>query len=199
MQTELLALQPKKRAKSKTPAIKRLSKIKIREAPLYTPPDLLEAVTKWAANCGPGALAAVLHRPVMATMEFLHSGRRWPGYTSPTLIRASLDRLWIGYESTRGYFGEDARSGERELPTYGLATVQWSGPWEQVSIQACYAHTHVIGAALRDGVMLVYDVNAGSAGGWIPWRDWCALATEIQGAIPGATGFWIRWAIEIGT
>ena len=195
--SEVIALPLKQKARTRaSKPLTLTARADLRTAPLYTPPDFLEAVAKWNANCGPGALSAVLRRPVMATMAFLHAGSiRWPGYTSPSLIRASLDRLGIRWQNTPSV---RTQADLHLLPRYGLATVQLSGPWEAVSVAAAYAHTHVIGTAVVKGERYVYDVNVGDSGGWATWSDWLYVANRIVNSHPGATGFWIRSGVDVG-
>ena len=80
------------------------------------------AYAEWGCNCGPAAIAAVLNldpddvRPHMGDFETKR-------YTNPTLMWASLQRLRVRF-SYRG-----GRLGQQNWPVYGLARIQWEGPW----------------------------------------------------------------------
>lgn len=158
--------------------------------PLYQPPDVDEANKLWRACCGHAALAAVLRCPVM------HLRRAFPWcpkepWTSPSRLRMALEHLGVNHR-----IGLDWSP----LPEYGLAFVQFTGPWMKESVARQYARTHVIGVASRGGHRFFYDVNAiGGVGGWETESDWeCTIAPILADGVPDGDEKWqMRRGIEI--
>lgn len=146
----------------------------------YVPPDLEEAAEQWGANCGPGAIAALVERPlaiVLSAMpDFIDRG-----YTNPTHATRALDAL--GWNHAR----RDRFEG------HGLAFVQWCGPWDiGANARWAYRHTHWLAYhECGNGEVAVYDVNNGQGGGWCWYDQWVAeLAPHL---LPKrATGHRIR-------
>jgi len=153
---------------------------------LYTPPDVEDAVAAYGATCGPAALAAIVERPLM-TLRGLFRGFPRKPWVNPTDMMAALDRLGIPIENRK-----------RAWPTYGLAFVQWDGPWTApgVPVSVAYKHTHWVATSAEGGPRMVYDINAD---GWLPGPEWDqrlvpALLTEI----PGASGtYFVRWSCQV--
>lgn len=77
------------------------------------------AYEQWGCNCGPGAIAAIMGmrlddvRPLMGDFEKKH-------YTNPTLMWEVLDRI-----------GRPWRKVGKDWPRFGLARIQWEGPWSE--------------------------------------------------------------------
>jgi len=191
--------------------------ISSRPAPPARPPALRfgendAAFDCWGMNCGPAALCALLGltpaevRPHMQDFEA-------KGYTNPTMMAAALRSLGVKFTTTLAPLGER----QLEWPRFGLARIQWGGPWTQpgVPIQARYRMTHWV-ASWRDdacdqifvgpdgkragGTHQVFDVNSVALGGWYPfagWRDdvvpW--LLKELYKRADGT--WWITHAIEV--
>lgn len=171
----------------------------------FTVADAEQAHNDWGANCGPGALAAMLGltldevRPLMGDFE----AKR---YTNPTLMLASLKRARVPF-SLRMF--EGAIAGDRAFPAYGLARIQWEGPWTQpgVPIAARYRHTHWIGTCRADQArrtdiapLGVFDINAMAVGGWISFASWRNRLVPwlLDRCVPRASGGWhVTHAIEI--
>lgn len=162
---------------------------------LYKPPDILEAHNAWGANCGPCTLAAIIQRPVMQVRDLFpdFSNRR---YVNPTHMKEALRLAGVRFSNR---FGADKR------PRYGLAFIQWRGPWDERSVAEQYRHTHWIGVAAGvhtptgKNLEVVYDVNAGH---WVSRADWedvdKGVAAWIVKHTKGATGAWfIRTGIEV--
>jgi hypothetical protein len=120
------------------------------------------AAEAWGANCGPGALAAVLDKTLNDVRPFLGEFEK-KGYMSPTMMYMALralNILWLkGFESE---------------PRNALWRVQWGGPWMNpgVPIKARYWHTHWIAARMIAGEIYIFDINAICAGGWITQKEW---------------------------
>ena len=156
-----------------------------------TASDADRAYDVWGANCGPGAVAAIMDmtldevRPHMGDFETKH-------YTNPRLmidILKSIGRTWrkigVGW------------------PSYGLVRVQWEGPWTEpgVPIRARYRFTHWIGAwKTTDRGLGIFDINCINNGsGWTPFDAWNAIMVpHLIAQYPRANGKWhITHAIEV--
>lgn len=151
----------------------------------------------WGANCGPGAIAAMCHmtleevRPFMGDFEQKH-------YTNPTLMWDVLHRLGVGFTRRVGNLGQD------NFPSYGLARIQWTGPWTRpgVPARAAYRHTHWVGAMIDpvQGVG-IFDVNMIANGtGWASLANWQNilvpwLLSECERHADG--GWFITHCVEI--
>ncbi len=156
----------------------------------------VEAAASWGFNCGPGALCAVLGltpeevRPHLGDFERKH-------YTNPTLMFEALHSL--GVEFTRrgpDHHGSDALP----WPTFGLARIQWGGPWTTpgVPMAARYRKTHWVASATNEiqGTG-IFDINILD---WTPlasWRD-TLVPWLLREAVPHADGrWWITHAVEV--
>lgn len=155
----------------------------------FTLEDAQRAWEDWGANCGPGALAAVTDRTLDEVRPHLRDfdGK---GYTNPTMMLEALRSLEVRFVVSR----------DRDWPGFGLARIQWEGPWTRpgVPMRARYRHTHWVGVLL--GGTSIFDINAMCAGGWIPVREWAGqlvpwLLREVE---PKADGRWhITHAVDI--
>jgi hypothetical protein len=159
-------------------------------APRFSIADARRAHEEWGANCGPGALAAIMDmtldevRPHMGDFERKH-------YTNPTLMNAALRSIGRSWTKIGAAW-----------PRYGLVRVQWEGPWTQpgVPMRARYRYTHWVGAAIVNGQIGVFDINCITNGsGWVSLKDWETLVVPyITTFYPRANGKWhITHAIEI--
>lgn len=157
---------------------------------LYTPPDLLAANAAWKANCGPGALAAVLGMPVMKLYPLFRG--RFPSkpWTTPTMMQAALSIL-----GERVHVSSAMPAGDGP----GLLFLQLRGAWDNKPDVAQYRHTHWVGFVRRARLLWVYDVNAAGAGAWLPSELWKSqVLAEIVARHPGASGLWrVRTALEL--
>jgi hypothetical protein len=161
------------------------TRVQPRRGAFYVPPDLEEAFQSWGANCGPASLAALLGVPCARVRPWLpeFTKRR---YVNPTHVGAALVAAGCSYRPSR------------EWPSFGLAFIQWGGPWLKpgVPIGAAYARTHWIGC---DGEA-VFDVNAG---GWVTRETWedpenGVAAWLLREGAKGNDGTWsVRTALEV--
>lgn len=161
--------------------------------------DAERAHEVWGCNCGPGALAAIMGltldqvRPHMGDFERKR-------YTNPTLMFESLDRAGAKWKCRALGRGIDQLS----FPTFGLARIQWEGPWTKpgVPIRARYRHTHWVASQRgTDGSLGIFDINCVANGsGWTPseaWRD-VLVPWLLEECVPRADGKWhITHAVEI--
>lgn len=152
----------------------------------FTVDEAQRARETWGANCGPGALAAVLGLTLDNARHLLR-GFNAKRYTNPSMMRAALNGTGWKYEwrvCQRGYLP----------PINGLARVQWEGPWTEPGVppRAAYGHTHWIGGRVVDSVSYVFDINAMAVGGWITFSRWQrSLVPWLLGQLePKATGEW---------
>lgn len=160
-------------------------------APRFSLHDAVRASEAWGANCGPGALAAILSMTLDEVRPHMGDFER-KRYTNPTLMFESLDRA-----------GAKWRSIGTTWPCYGLARIQWEGPWTApgVPIRARYRHTHWVGAATIRNEVGIFDINCINNGtGWVRIKEWETIVVPwiIMEAVPRANGKWhITHAIEV--
>lgn len=156
--------------------------------------DAIRAGEEWGANCGPGALAAVLGVTLDAVRPHL-TGFDRKRYTNPTMMREALDSLGVDYEWSvrrRAYLP----------PVYGLARVQWDGPWTKpgVPAAAAYRHTHWVAGRLSSNEQQIFDINAICVGGWISFSQWQRQLVPwlLKQVEPKATSdWWFTHLIEV--
>lgn len=161
--------------------------------------DAQRAYDEWGANCGPGAIAAVLDLTLDEVRPHL-VGFSSKQYTNPTMMWAALNALGASWRLV----GKDHPiPGHRSWPKYGLARVQWEGPWTRPGVppRVAYGHTHWIGVNARNPSNIgIFDINCISAGGWISQADWASILVPwlLKECEPGADGGWhLTHAVEI--
>jgi hypothetical protein len=121
------------------------------------------------------------------------------GHTNPTLMWGVLRRLHIRFHTT--VLRPDASA--NAWPRFGLARVQWEGPWTAagVPVAARYRHTHWVGADTIDiRNSRVFDINAIRAGGWISLDVWAGQLVPwlLEQCEPKADGRWhLTHAVEV--
>jgi hypothetical protein len=159
----------------------------------FTLEDAERASDEWGANCGPGAIAAVMGmtldelRPHMGDFEKKH-------YTNPTLMWQVLRNVGATWHLRKPI----------QWPNYGLARIQWEGPWTSPGVppRVAYRHTHWVGAmrCFRREEIGVFDINAMNSGGWISLDDWMHTLVPwiLEQCVPKANGNWnITHTVEI--
>jgi hypothetical protein len=169
--------------------------------PRYTFAQAESAADEWGANCGPNALAVMTGRSLDEVHPHLpkFDERR---YTNPSMMFAALKSLGIRYSC-----GASAQSSENQgmlaWPSFGLARIQWEGPWTKpgVPIAARYRHTHWVGAMLYNGDQGVFDVNCLNNGsGWVLVDEWASVVVPwlLSHTEPKASGKWhITHSVEL--
>jgi hypothetical protein len=172
----------------------------LRQIPLaFTLAEAHAASEAWGANCGPGALAAVLGLALDAVHPHLEKFDQ-KRYTNPSMMRVALRSLGVDHEWRVGRFGL--------FPSYGLARVQWDGPWTKPGVPpaAAYRHTHWVGSAMPDRAVSdphdveIFDINAMCVGGWIDLPQWSTQLVPwlLKQCEPKATGaWWLTHIVEI--
>ena len=165
--------------------------------PLFTEKDANVAADNWGFNCGPAAVAVICGltlpelRPNLGDFE----AKR---YTNPTLMAQILRNIGakvVEFGRLNWRF-EMARVGRAPWPRYGLARVQWEGPWtkEGVPMAARYRATHWVGTsyANQDNIG-IWDVNCLNNGtGWVGLNEWVNTLVPwlLKECHPRADGKW---------
>lgn len=168
-----------------------------RKALRFTHEEACEASDTWGLNCGPAAVAAMCGltleevRPHLGDFE----AKR---YTNPTLMWFILGRV------CKHFSVRSDTPGGVAWPEYGLARVQWEGPWTKpgVPMRARYRYTHWVGCCRASAVDIgVWDVNCLNNGtGWVALADWKGITVPwiLKTLYPRADGNWhLTHAVEI--
>lgn len=91
----------------------------------------------------------------------------------------------------------------KRFPKYGLARVQWEGPWLAApDIFTPQMWSHWIGAVTTTSGLMIFDVNALPEGGWITFEKWSSwlVPDVLLPTIPEASGdWWIDEAFEVSS
>ncbi len=156
--------------------------------------DAERAADQWGANCGPGALAAIFNMTLDQVRPHLGDFDQ-KRYTNPTMMYAALRALGVAFDLKHS----------KSFPCFGLARIQWEGPWTAPGVPArvAYGKTHWVASRYcerRKGTA-IFDINAMSAGGWISSQLWQASVVPwiLEHCVPKATGRWhVTHSIEIG-
>lgn len=166
----------------------------------FTAQDADRAYDAWNCNCGPGAIAAVLGMTLDEVRPHIEAcGFAGKHYTNPTMMLDVLERIGARFHSR----GLAYNVPKLEFPHYGLARIQWEGPWTApgVPMRARYRYTHWVGACRRTADNIgIFDINAIANGsGWVPLADWSAIVVpHLTAMYPRADGNWhITHAIEV--
>jgi hypothetical protein len=143
----------------------------------FTEKEAHAAADEWGFNCGPAAVAAICGlslsdlRPHLGDFELKR-------YTNPMLMALILRNVgarMIEFGRLNSRF-EMERTGRKPWPRYGLARIQWEGPWtkEGVPIAARYRHTHWVGTSyVNQDNIGIWDVNCLNNGtGWVGLDEW---------------------------
>lgn len=164
----------------------------------FTEADVDRAHDEWGFNCGPGALCAVLGKTPEEIRPHLGDFES-KGYTNPTLMFKALRSLAGDRWTAQGNAG--CGPGMYTWPSFGLARIQWGGPWtkEGVPMGARYRQTHWVASCVGRGSIGIFDVNCLNSGGWIGLEDWkTAIVPELLTGYPRADGtWWVTHSIEV--
>jgi hypothetical protein len=176
--------------------------------PRFTLEDQHQAHDEWGSNCGPAALALVAGKTLSEVRTYLGDFEK-KRYTNPTLMFDSLRRLGVKFRCNLNQQSSE-NQGALAWPDFGLARVQWEGPWTApgVPIRVRYRHTHWVAAKSFGSDCTVpgwqepkiFDVNALCVGGWIPLSEWSEslvpwLLPECE---PKANGKWhLTHSVEV--
>lgn len=144
-----------------------------------------KAHDEWGANCGPGALAAMTGKTLDDVRPFLEGFDR-KRYTNPKMMLGALGAMGVTY----------SKRPDPVMPHYGLARIQWHGPWMKPGVPpaARYRHTHWVGAIWGpDPGVWVFDINAvAETGGWVEFYEWNDKLVPwlLKQCEPKASGEW---------
>jgi hypothetical protein len=120
------------------------------------------AYSREGANCGPGAIAAICGTTIEETLRVLGPEFAKRRGTTEVMLASALSALGMSW-----------RQISPALPSYGLARIQWDGPWMyDPSPYARLYHSHWIGTDTSWSAPMVFDINAIGVGGWIPLSEW---------------------------
>jgi hypothetical protein len=148
----------------------------------FTLADAEAAAVAWGANCGPGALAAVLGLTLEDVRPHLVDFTR-KGYTNPTMMLDALRSLGVVWSHATA-----------DWPDGGLVRVQWEGPWTApgVPVRARYNYTHWVGSRQGAAGIEIFDINCICAGGWVPLAEWRdeVVPWLLRECYPRANGRW---------
>src|SRR5690606_7036322 len=126
----------------------------------------------WGFNCGPAAICAVTGLSPESLRSRLgdFEAKR---YMNPTLMRETLNRLGVPFKWHVIQNQSASQFVEQALPPYGLARIQWGGPWcnQGVPMAARYRQTHWIATALSNRSRGVFDVNNNTGKNEVGWTD----------------------------
>ena len=147
---------------------------------LRSPADMILANRMFAANCGPGALAASLSLEALNVMQFFPHFPQRP-FTSTVHMRAALERCRL--QTVEG----------SELPRYGVALLQFEGAWSRATAKRLWLARYRHWIAVRG--QAVYDVNFHQ---WIDRADWEDSVLEAFRTIwPTVSGWRVERGFEI--
>ena len=150
-----------------------------------------KASDEWGANCGPGALAAMLGMTLDEVRPHLGNFES-KGYMNPKLMIDALESLNVNFVAKKHNEGRFYES--------GLARVQWEGPWTEPGVdrRKRYRHTHWVG--FKDRGRVIFDINCIDEGGWISKVVWerNVVPYLLKKCEPEASGKWhLTHVIEI--
>jgi hypothetical protein len=163
----------------------------------FTLAEAEAAADEWGFNCGPAAVAAICGLSIKELRPFLgdFESKR---YTNPTLMKSILANVSARVVEFVSLDWRAQASGLMPVPwpRYGLARVQWEGPWtnQGVPMAARYRQTHWVGSsyANRDNVG-IWDVNCLNNGtGWVGLKEWSETLVPwlLKECHPRANGNW---------
>lgn len=158
----------------------------------FTENEMIAANIRWGFNCGPAAIAAIFGMTIEEVRPYLGDFES-KGYTNPTLMFSIIKSIADEWEIVK----------PAAFPKYGLARIQWHGPWmnEGVPIRARYRQSHWVGVCQKTSSDIgIFDANAMANGtGWISLKNWQTVVVPmITSEIKKADGKWsITHGIEI--
>ena len=159
--------------------------------PLFDLNDAIHAGDTWGFNCGPAAIA-VMNRLTIEELRPHLGDFESKRYTNPTLMWAILKSIGANWRARS--VREVLAAPRDSWPDYGLARVQWEGPWTApgVPIAARYRQTHWVGAMKVGEQRGIFDINCLNSGGWVALSDWSRTIVPfiLKECHPKADGNW---------
>lgn len=169
--------------------------------PRFTLDDVQRASDEWGLNCGPAAVAAICGFTLEGIRPLLGDFEK-KGYTNPTLMWEILRNTGVKWQASMIGVAARGIGGRSPWPFYGLARVQWEGPWTApgVPMRVRYRHTHWVGATNfgedwhKAGWQepMIFDVNCMCVGGWVTLSEWSGSLVPwlLEQCDPKADGKW---------
>lgn len=160
------------------------------------------AANEWGLNCGPAAIAAVLGLTLEELRPHLFDFEQ-KRYTNPTLMWQILGGLGVWWRKSSVCLSLPCEE-ECLWPAYGLARVQWEGPWTDPGVpqRVRYRHTHWVASRSVPGLeRQVFDINCMCVGGWIAVTEWSqdVVPWLLSQCEPKANGNWhLTHVVEVG-
>lgn len=170
-----------------------MRRFSIMHKPLFTIKEFEAAWNDWGANCGPTAISVICNKPLNYVRNHIDKfdERR---YVNPKMMVKTLDSMGIDYHVTE----------RNTWPSYGLARIQWCGPWTENGVPEFrkWRHTHWVGANSQNSDNIgIFDINAiRNETGWCSLDDWknYIIPYIIDTCEPECNGKWhITHSIEI--
>jgi hypothetical protein len=166
----------------------------------FTEEDANEAWEAYGFNCGPAAICAICGMTPEEIRSHL-GDFELKRYTNPTLMWKILENLNVRIKGIRGLADNVPKL---SWPRWGLARVQWEGPWTApgVPIKARYRQTHWIGVnSTNPSDIGIWDVNCLNNGnGWVSLSNWESIIVPaiLKACHPKADGRWhLTHTVEI--
>ena len=163
----------------------------------FTLADAEKASDEWGCNCGPSAVAAICGLSLSELRPHLGDFEK-KRYTNPTLMWEILRNIGVQWR------GMADKQGRLSWPEFGLARVQWEGPWtkEGVPMAARYRYTHWVGVNARNAPNVgIWDVNClNNDTGWVSLNEWKTVLVPwlLKELYPKASGLWhLTHSVEI--
>jgi hypothetical protein len=147
---------------------------------LRSPTDVELANHLFDANCGPASLAAILSIQICDLMALFDQFPESP-YTSRQKMEDILKEARVLFLTTS------------DLPAFGLALIQFEGPWSSSPSTARWAgrYSHWIGVSGDQ----FYEINCDR---WTDRREWeTNVATALVASYPSATGWRVKLGLEV--
>ena len=147
---------------------------------LFVPWDIEMARINFGANCGPVSFAVATHQEVCPVMQhFRHfEHHRW---TNLTQMRRAFRSVGLQTVLLR-----------RRLPDYGVALIQWLGPWTLRDFYSPWSLIYTHWIAVNHGE--VYDHTVGS---WHPLSYWeSEIAPSILKTKRLSTGWTVKYGLQ---
>lgn len=172
----------------------------------FTWGDASTAFDEWGCNCGPSAIAAMCDMSLAEVRPHLldFESKR---YTNPSLMAQILGKIpGVQVEEflRLNPAFEMQRTGRKPWPKWGLARIQWEGPWTKpgVPVKARYRHTHWVGVNATDPDDIgIWDVNAlVNESGWTSLSNWEKIVVPwvLEACVPKADGrYHLTHAVEL--
>lgn len=150
------------------------------KTPRFIPWDIEVARINFGANCGPASFAAITGNEVCRVMRYFPHFEDYQ-YTNVTQMRYAFGEA--GYTVNR----------TSDFPSFGVALIQWLGPWSKRVRFSRWNQVHTHWVAL-DGEW-IFDHTAEK---WQRIEEWSQnTASGFISEISGATGWAVRSGMEV--